>query len=102
MAMRVAATMRLANVIQDVPVPLEVIADKAGAEPGALARLLRHLASHGVFAEPRPGEFATIGTTSLLRSDNPSGMQVSLDLQGFGGQMDSRKGGPGHHHRGTR
>ena len=34
---------------------------------------------------------ATFGLSelaALLRSDHPSGMQVSLDLTGFGGQMD--------------
>lgn len=88
MAVRVAATLRLADLIHDAPVAVEAIADESGTDPDALARLLRHLTSHGIFAEPRPREFAMTDLAMLLRSDHPSGMQVSLDLGGFGGQMD--------------
>jgi len=34
------------------------LAERAGADPEALARMLRHLVAHGVFTEPRPGQFA--------------------------------------------
>lgn len=88
MAMRVAATLRLADELGEDPVPVDSLATAVGAHPDALGRLLRHLAAHGVFAEPTPGEFTLTEPAALLRSDHPSGMQVSLDLGGFGGQMD--------------
>lgn len=88
MAMRVAATLRLADELGEDPVPLDSLAAAVDADPDALGRLLRHLAAHGVFAEPVPGEFTLTGPAALLRSEHPSGMQVSLDLGGFGGRMD--------------
>ncbi len=44
-AVRVAATLRLADLIE------------AGANPDALSRLMRYLTCRGVFAEPEPGVF---------------------------------------------
>lgn len=88
MAIRVAATLRLADLIHEAPVELAALAEQSGTDPDALTRLLRHLTKNGIFAEPRPGEFVTTDLALLLRADHPSGMQVSLDLGGFGGQMD--------------
>ena len=59
MALRVAATLRLADFIPDDGTgdgaAISDLAERAGADPEALARMLRHLVAHGVFAEPRPG-----------------------------------------------
>jgi SAM-dependent methyltransferase len=92
MAMRVAATMRLADLMPDdgsgESAPVAELAGRAGADPDALARMLRHLAAHGVFTEPRPGEFAVNATAAPLRSGHPASMRSWLDLDGFGGQMD--------------
>lgn len=88
MAVRVAATLRLADLLRDGPVPLSRLAESAGCDPDGLARLLRHLIAQGMFSEPEPGVFALNDTAALLDSGHPSGMQVSLDLTGFGGRMD--------------
>lgn len=88
MAVRAAATLRVADVMVDGPVPVERLAREAGSDPDALGRLLTHLVCHGVFTEPGPGVFGLNDLATLLRSDHPGGMQVSLDLEGFGGQMD--------------
>ncbi|MGH3435358.1 MAG: methyltransferase [Sciscionella sp.] len=88
MAVRAAATLRLADVMTDGPVPVDELARRSGSDPHALRRLLAHLVCHGVFTEPRPGMFELNDLGTLLRSDHPGGMQVSLDLDGFGGQMD--------------
>src|SRR6266540_14491 len=81
MALRVAATLRLADFMPDdgtgEGAVLGDLAECAGADPDALARMLRHLVQHGVFTEPRPGQFAVNQTAALL-----------LDLEGFGGRMD--------------
>lgn len=88
LAVRAAATLRLADFMTDDPVPVDVLARESGTDPDALARLLRHLVCHGVFTEPSPDTFGRNNVAALLRSDHPSGMRVQLDLDGFGGQMD--------------
>ena len=90
MALRVAATLRLADFIPDDGTgdgaAISDLAERAGADPEALARMLRHLVAHGVFAEPRPGRFAANQTAAMLRTGQPGA--VWLDLDGFGGRMD--------------
>ena len=90
MALRVAATLRLADFMPDdgtgEGADLGELAERAGADPDALARLLRHLVQHGVFTEPRPGRFAANQTAAMLRAGQPGA--VWLDLDGFGGRMD--------------
>jgi 2,7-dihydroxy-5-methyl-1-naphthoate 7-O-methyltransferase len=98
MALRVAATLRLADFMPDdgaeegagesagEGAALADLAERAGADPEALARMLRHLVQHGVFTEPRPGRFAVNQTAALLRTGQPAA--VWLDLNGFGGRMD--------------
>jgi hypothetical protein len=90
MALRVAATLRLADFMPDDGTSegavLGDLAERAGADPEALARVLHHLVQHGVFTEPRPGQFAANQTAALLRTGRPGA--VWLDLDGFGGQMD--------------
>ncbi len=87
MALRVAATLRLADMMPDGDgTDLAELAERAGADPDALGRMLRHLVHHGVFTEPRPGRFAVNRTAALLRTGQPGA--VWLDLDGFGGQMD--------------
>ena len=90
MALRVAATLRLADFMPDdgtgEGVVLGDLAERVGADPDALARMLRHLVQHGVFTEPCPGQFAADQTAALLCTGQPAA--VWLDLDGFGGRMD--------------
>jgi hypothetical protein len=90
MALRVAATLRLADFMPDdgtgAGIAVSDLAGRVRANPDALARLLRYLVHRGVFSEPRPGEFAVNQTAALLRSGQPG--HTWLDLDGFGGQMD--------------
>ncbi len=90
MALRVAVTLRLADLMPDDgtgdATGIGDLAKRAGADPDALARMLRHLVQHGVFTEPRAGEFAVNQTAALLRSGQPAALW--LDLDGFGGRMD--------------
>ncbi|HUY50229.1 MAG TPA: methyltransferase [Streptosporangiaceae bacterium] len=88
MALRVAATLGLADLLADGPRSADDLAKQAGADPDALTRMLRLLVTHWVFTEPEPGRFALNGTAALLRGDEPGGMRTRLDLGGFGGQMD--------------
>lgn len=90
MAVRVAATLRLADFMPDdgtgEGTALTDLAERAGADQEALGRMLRHLVAHGLFTEPRPGQFAASQTAARLRTGQPGA--VWLDLDGFGGQMD--------------
>ncbi|MGS2647112.1 methyltransferase [Streptosporangium sp. LJ11] len=88
MALRVAVTLRLPDLVDEDGSDIDDLAARAGADPDALGRLLRHLVCHDVFVEPRPGTFAANGTAVLLRRDHPSAMWRWLDLDGFGGRMD--------------
>jgi len=90
MALRVAATLRLADFVPDEgtgeATAMGDLAERAGADPDALARVLRHLVQHGVFTEPRPGQFAANQSAAMLRTGQPAALW--LDLDGFGGRMD--------------
>lgn len=88
MAVRVAATLRLTDLMGDDAVPVEELARGSGSDVDALTRLLRHLAGRGVYTEPEPGRFAVGEAGALLASDHPAGMRGWLDLDGFGGRMD--------------
>ncbi|GAA2985674.1 methyltransferase [Streptosporangium longisporum] len=88
MAVRVAATLGLADLMAGGAVPVEELARRSGTDADALGRLLRHLACRGVFAEREPGRFTVNAPAALLASDHPARMRERLDLSGFGGQMD--------------
>ncbi|TLF76719.1 methyltransferase [Nocardia cyriacigeorgica] len=88
MAMRVAATLRIADFVADGPLPVDELAQRSNTDADALGRLLRHLVCHGVFSEPGPGTFGDNEIAALLRSDHPSRMRGHLDLDGFFGPMD--------------
>jgi len=88
MAVRVAATLRLADHIASGADRVDALARRTGTDPDALGRLLRHLRCHGVFAEPSPDRFALTEISELLRSDHPAGMRAAFDLDEFGGRMD--------------
>jgi hypothetical protein len=69
-ALYVAARLGLADDLADAPRPVAEIAERAGAEPDALHRFLRALASEGVFAEEEPGVFRNTPASELLRRDS--------------------------------
>lgn len=88
MAVRVAATLGLTDLLAAGAMPVEELARRTGTDADALGRMLRHLVCRGVFAEPEPGRFAVNEPAALLASGHPSRMREMLDLDGFGGQMD--------------
>lgn len=65
----VAAKLRLADRLAAGPRSAADLAGAVGAEPQALRRLLRALASLGIFAEDSTGAFALTPQAELLRSD---------------------------------
>lgn len=83
-ALRVAATLRLAEPMAEGIETLDELAARAGANPIALGLLLRHLVSRGVFAEPKPNRFVLNEPARALL--DPA-LRLGLDLDGLGGRM---------------
>ncbi len=71
----VAAQLGIADRLADGPRPVAELAAAAGADPRALHRILRALASYGVFAETEPGIFALGDLGELLRTDAPGSLR---------------------------
>jgi O-methyltransferase domain len=66
-ALAVAAELRVADALGDGARPLDELALDVGADADALHRVLRALASDGVFAEDGAGVFRNTGASELLR-----------------------------------
>jgi SAM-dependent methyltransferase len=74
-ALYVAVKLRVADRLADGPRPAADLAAAAGANEDALYRVLRSLASLGVFEEVSPGTFANNLASSTMRSDAPGSTQ---------------------------
>src|SRR4051794_10899393 len=71
-----AARLGIADALaQSQPQGSNTLARAVGADASALARLLRALASLGVFAEPSPRQYALTPVSELLRRDVPGSMR---------------------------
>jgi hypothetical protein len=66
-ALAIVADLRIAEALAGGPRPVEELAREVGADPGTLHRLLRALASDGVFAEDEPGVFRNTEASDVLR-----------------------------------
>ncbi|PZG20525.1 methyltransferase, partial [Nonomuraea aridisoli] len=88
MALRVAATLRLADHIADGKGEAAALAAAAGADEAALTRLLRYLVARGVFSEPAPGRFGLSPAAEQLRDGGPGRLRDWLDLTGPIGRAD--------------
>ena len=71
----VAAELGLADLLADGPRPVEELAADSGADPTALYRLLRGLASLGIFAETEPRTFTLTPLAGPLRTDVDGSMR---------------------------
>lgn len=74
-SVHVAAELGVADQIGDDPVGVTELASRCGADPDAFNRVLRLLATHGVFAEVG-GSYDHTETSRLLRSDHPQSMRL--------------------------
>jgi hypothetical protein len=77
---REVADLGVADELIDGPLPVHEIAERVGAEPRSLHRLLRALACRDLFAEPEPGVYGLTSMSELLRSDHPLSMRAGLTL----------------------
>ena len=64
-----AADLRLAHALSDGPRSVEDLARDTGADADTLERILRALASDGIFAETAPGVFENTAVSALLHTD---------------------------------
>jgi hypothetical protein len=74
-AIHVAAKLGLADVLQDGPKSSEELARAVGADPRALYRLLRALASVGVFSETEERRFGLTPLAGYLQSGTPGSLR---------------------------
>jgi hypothetical protein len=79
-ALYLAAKLGIADLLASGPRDARSLAEAAGAEPAALARVLRFLVSMGVFDERDDGRFALTPLSELLRDDAPGSMRASVLL----------------------
>jgi precorrin-6B methylase 2 len=92
-AIRVAATMRLADHVANGTTRLADLAAKTGAPADLLGRLMRFLSCRGIFRETAPDIFAMTRTADKLKDDHPGHLRAWIDLEGMGGRMDVSFGG---------
>ncbi|WP_193044885.1 methyltransferase [Mycolicibacterium baixiangningiae] len=67
----VAADLKVADALADGPLSIDDLARRVGANPDALARLMRALIGEGVFAQRRDGRYALNALGATLRTDGP-------------------------------
>jgi hypothetical protein len=68
-ALAIAADLGVSESLADGPQPVAELARGAGVDPDALHRVLRALASDGVFAEDEPGIFCNTDASNMLRDE---------------------------------
>lgn len=81
-AIYVAAKLRLADLLQRGPRTADELAPAAGTNTRALYRLLRALASVGIFAEDEQHRFSLTPMAECLRSDLPGSLWSMALLRG--------------------
>jgi hypothetical protein len=74
-ALHVAAVLGIADLLSPGPKSVEELASAAGAHARSLHRLLRLLASRGIFREESAGTFALTPRGATLRSDVPDSVR---------------------------
>ncbi len=88
MAIRVAATLRLADHIAHGRQTAAELARVASADADALDRVLRHLVTAGLLSRDDSGRHTLTARGDALRDEHPSGLRAMLDLEGAVGRAD--------------
>ena len=81
-AVHVAAKLGIADLLEDGPRSPAALAEATGTHAGALHRLLRALASLGVFAEDADGRFALTPLAEGLRTNAPGSLRAYAIMMG--------------------
>jgi len=75
-AIHVAATLGVADLLEDGPRSVDELAQSTGTHASTLYRLLRALASVGVFAEQPDGQFRSTPLAEYLRTNAPRSLRA--------------------------
>jgi hypothetical protein len=75
-AIHVAATLGIADLLEDGPRSVDELAQTTGTHAPTLYRLLRALASVGVFAEEPDGQFGSTPLAEYLRTNAPRSLRA--------------------------
>lgn len=86
MAIRVAATLKLPDLIADGATTADALADRTQTDRDALGRLLRHLTSIGLL-RLAGSDFCLTELGDVLRSTHPASPTSSLDINGIVGRI---------------
>ena len=98
-AVYVAAELGIADCLSAGPRPAHELARDLGVHERSLYRLLRALASFGIFVQDTDGRFALTPLAELLRSDTPGSQRTNIQMmvgqfyQSWGGLTDSVRTG---------
>ena len=84
MAVRVAATLRIADHIAAGIRTVPELAGTVGADPDALERLMRYLAARGVFGRDQSAQYTLTDLGEPLRDDHPAALRPGLDMESVG------------------
>src|SRR5262249_2410477 len=79
-ALYFAAKLKIADLLRDGPLNHKEIASRTGTHAPSLNRVMRLLASIGVFSEEPGGKFALTELSQCLRTDLPGSMRASVML----------------------
>lgn len=82
-SLQVVADLGVADALGDAPQTAAALAQAAGAHPQALERVLRLLASHGVFAVGTGGGVSHTPASRLLRGDHPQSLRAFVRMIGL-------------------
>lgn len=81
-AIHVMARLRIADILRDGSLSPKLIAERSGADPATLPRLLRALEGIGLFTIDADGRYATTPLGDLLRTDHPQSVWAAAELIG--------------------
>lgn len=81
-SLHVAAQLGVADLLKDGPQTIAHLAEATGTHARSLYRLLRALASEGVFAEDEQGRFRLTPLAECLRSDVPNSQRSMAIMNG--------------------
>ena len=88
LAVRVVATLRIADQITRGPRTGQELAEAANVNSDALDRVLRHLTKAGLFSRDESGRYSLTARGDELRDDHPTGTRARLDIESAIGRAD--------------
>jgi predicted transcriptional regulator len=88
MALRIAATLRLADHVAGGRDTAERLARAVNVDQDTLSRILRHLCTVGIFDGDEAGRYRLTARGEPLRAGYPGRIRDRLDLEGAEGQAD--------------